>query len=117
MRRRKQKAPGTGHQTDAAPSPCERVVFAGMSPARTATLTLVLLLALAVGVLYRSAWSAGELETVPDSVEYAVAAQRFVTTGHYDIEINRVRYPVALSAGIPLAGSRANIHAATRRSR
>ncbi len=53
----------------------------------------LLVVLLVIGFCYRSPWSASNLETVPDSVEYAVAAQRFVLTGHYNIVINGVVHP------------------------
>lgn len=55
---------------------------------------LPLLVALLAGFrLYRSPWSASALEIVPDSVEYAIGAQRFATLHSYDIVIDGVSYP------------------------
>jgi hypothetical protein len=57
-----------------------------------ATLTLTLF-CLAVARLYVSPHYAADLATVPDSVEYAVGAQRIVTIHSYSIAINGVSYP------------------------
>lgn len=55
---------------------------------------LLLVVLLAAGVrLWRSPWSASDLAVIPDSVEYAIGAERLVTLGHYDIEIEGVAYP------------------------
>jgi hypothetical protein len=43
--------------------------------------------------LYRSPQSASDLEITPDSVEYAIGAQRLVTQGRFDIEINTGSLP------------------------
>ena len=48
----------------------------------------LLVMASAVVVLYRSPRSASDLATVPDSVEYAVAAHHLVTAGQYKIVVN-----------------------------
>lgn len=53
----------------------------------------LLVIVLAGVLLYRSPWSASGLEIVPDSVEYAVVAQRFATLGRMDLSINGVSYP------------------------
>ena len=53
----------------------------------------LLLLLLAIPFLYRAPYSASSLEIVPDSVEYAVGAQRIALLGRYDIAINHVAYP------------------------
>src|SRR5260221_7365454 len=64
---------------------------------------LFLVLALAAVRLWRTPWSAWELTPVPDSVEYAIGAQRLVTLGRYDLEIERVSYPPRSSPWISLA--------------
>jgi hypothetical protein len=43
--------------------------------------------------LYRSPWSASNLEVVPDAVEYAIGAHRLATLHRYDIELNGIAYP------------------------
>ena len=59
------------------------------------TLVLVALAVLVAGVrFHRSPRDAGELRIVPDSVEYAVGAQRFATLGRCDLEIEGVAYPL-----------------------
>ena len=58
----------------------------------TAALLGLILLSAGI-VLFRAPSSAGNLESVPDSVEYATAAIRFVTHGTCDITINSSSYP------------------------
>jgi len=58
-----------------------------------AIVLLLLVAALGTFRLYRSPWNVSGLAVVPDSVEYAVAAQRLVTLGRYDIEIDGVAHP------------------------
>ncbi|HLV81758.1 MAG TPA: glycosyltransferase family 39 protein [Chthonomonadaceae bacterium] len=60
---------------------------------RARWLVPLLTLALAGVLLYRSPWSASNLEIVPDSVEYAVVAQRVATLGRWDLSINGGSYP------------------------
>jgi len=70
----------------------------------TARTALLLLLVLLLGglSLWRSPFSASDLAIVPDSVEYAVGAQRLASLGRYDLEIEGVslppRYPPWFSA-------------------
>lgn len=73
--------------TEAAPAGSGRArrAFAILLPA--------ILLALAAVRLHRSPWFASNLAVVPDTVEYAVGAQRFATLGHYDLVIDGVAYP------------------------
>ena len=52
-----------------------------------------LVLALAGTRLHRSPYVASNLSVVPDTVEYAVCAQRFATLGVYDLPIDGVSYP------------------------
>jgi 4-amino-4-deoxy-L-arabinose transferase-like glycosyltransferase len=54
---------------------------------------LIVILLVAMLRLWRSPWSASDLAVIPDSVEYAVGAQRLATLGHYDIGIEGVAYP------------------------
>src|SRR5450432_3225247 len=51
---------------------------------------LLIITALAV---YRSPYSASNLDVVPDSVEAAVGAQRFATLGTFDLDIGGRRFP------------------------
>ncbi len=60
---------------------------------RFRALLLVIVLFVAAMRLWRSPWSASDLAVIPDSIEYAVGAQRLATLGHYDIEIEGVAYP------------------------
>lgn len=60
---------------------------------RARWLVPLLTLVLAGVLLYRSPWSASNLEIAPDSVEYAVVAQRIATLGRWDLSINGVSYP------------------------
>ncbi len=76
----------------AAPAPAVRLEF----------LLPILVCVLVVGLYYRSPWSAGDLEVVPDSVEYAVGAQRLATTGHYTIVIDGKAYPPRYPLWFPL---------------
>lgn len=61
----------------------------------------LLIIAAAGWHYYRAPAVAAELEVIPDSVEYAVAANRFVNTGVYDIQANGQslppRYPPGFS--------------------
>lgn len=68
--------------------------------ALSAALALVLIWSLAF--LYRSPYSASSLETVPDSVEYAVAAWRLATLGGLNIAINGRAYPSRYPPGFSL---------------
>ena len=67
------------------------VLPSGEGPSTRLLLLLVLLLA--GWTLWRSPWSASNLAIVPDSVEYAIGAQRLVTVGRYDLEIEGVSFP------------------------
>lgn len=58
-----------------------------------AILLPTILLAFAGVRLHRSPWFASNLAVIPDTVEYAVGAQRFATLGHYDLVIDGVAYP------------------------
>ncbi len=60
---------------------------------RATRLLLLLVLLLAGWALWRSPWSASNLAIVPDTVEYAIAAQRLATVGRYDLEIEGGSYP------------------------
>jgi len=55
----------------------------------------LVVLVLCVGALrlWRSPWNASDLSVVPDSVEYAVGAQRIATLGEYDVAIGPFAYP------------------------
>lgn len=68
---------------------------------RTTRLLPVLIVLLASIHLYCPPTRAAELEVIPDSVEYAVAAHRFATTGRYEIVVNGQalppRYPPGFS--------------------
>ena len=55
------------------------MVAARMRAARFLTLIVFLVALVAAWRLWRSPWSASNLEIVPDSVEYAVAADRVAT--------------------------------------
>lgn len=52
--------------------------------------------------LYRTPWSASDLEIVPDSVECAVAANRIATLGRYDFVIDGTAYPPRYPPGFSL---------------
>ena len=52
-----------------------------------------MLCALALVKLYRSPYSASNLDFPPDAQEHVIAAQRLVLFGSYSIEINGVSYP------------------------
>ncbi|MDE2127335.1 MAG: glycosyltransferase family 39 protein [Armatimonadetes bacterium] len=71
---------------------------------RSRAVLVVLALLFAGIVAYRSPRSASSLEVVPDSVEYAVVAQRSATLGRVDIAINGrdwpSRYPPWFSCGV-----------------
>jgi len=55
---------------------------------RSALVAFGLVVSIAAVLLYRGAYSASDLEIVPDSVEYALAGHRLVTDGHYAITIS-----------------------------
>jgi hypothetical protein len=61
------------------------------------SLPLLLVVAAAAIQYWRSPYSASDLGVVPDSVEYAVGAERLVSLGRYDLEMGGhsrpVRYP------------------------
>ena len=71
---------------------------------RLGTLIFILVALLAAWRLWRSPLNAGNLEIVPDSVEYAVAADRFATHQGYSLLIDGVvrppRYPPWFSVGL-----------------
>jgi hypothetical protein len=54
---------------------------------------LFLNLAIAFTILFRTAYNASDLEIVPDSVEYTVAASRLVTDQSYTIVIDGQSWP------------------------
>ncbi|MFC1497404.1 ArnT family glycosyltransferase [Verrucomicrobiota bacterium] len=56
-------------------------------------LPLLLMAAIAAVLLYRTPYNASNLEIVPDSVEYAVAAHRLVSQGSYTIAVNNHQLP------------------------
>jgi hypothetical protein len=59
--------------------------------AKLATIAAVALVAvLAARRIYRSPYSASDLHTTPDEVEYAVCAQRMATLGRYDMDFDGV---------------------------
>jgi 4-amino-4-deoxy-L-arabinose transferase-like glycosyltransferase len=60
---------------------------------RYGLLLFVLVIAVAGVRLWRSPWSASDLTVIPDSIEYAVGAQRLVTLGRYDIDVAGMSYP------------------------
>ena len=53
----------------------------------------ILLCAVALVRVYRSPYSASNLDFTPDAQEYVIAAQRLVLLGSYSIEIEGVAYP------------------------
>ena len=61
--------------------------------ARFGWLPIFLLILAAVVALYRSPYSASDLEISPDSVEYAIGAVRLWTKGQYSIVIEGKAYP------------------------
>ena len=71
---------------------------------RLGTLIVILVALLAAFRLWRSPYNASNLEIVPDSVEYAVAADRFATHQGYNLLIDGVvrpaRYPPWFSVGL-----------------
>lgn len=75
-----------------------------MRSTRIGTLILVLVALLAAWRLWCSPFDASNLEIVPDSVEYAVAADRFATHRGYNLVIDGVtrppRYPPWFSIGL-----------------
>ncbi len=74
-----------------------------MRYAKGASLALLLLFLLFTLVrCYRSPFSASDLETVPDSVEYAVSAQRFALWGRYEIKINDQAFPPRYAPWFPI---------------
>lgn len=66
-------------------------------------LIVTLVVLLAAWRLWRSPWSASDLEVGPDSIEYVVAADRFATHHGYNLVIDGVtrppRYPPWFSVG------------------
>ena len=64
-----------------------------MRVSRLGTFIVVLIAALAAWRLWRPPSNAGNLEIVPDAVEYAVAADRFATHQGYNLLIDGVTYP------------------------
>lgn len=54
---------------------------------------LFLNLAIAFTILFRTAYNASDLEIVPDSVEYTVAASRLVTDQSYTIVMDGQSWP------------------------
>ena len=54
---------------------------------------LLINLAIAFIIIFRTAYNASDLEVVPDSVEYAVAASRLVTDQSYTIVIDGQSWP------------------------
>jgi len=54
---------------------------------------LLINLAIAFIILFKTAYNASDLEIVPDSVEYAVAASRLVTDQSYTIVIDGQSWP------------------------
>jgi hypothetical protein len=64
-----------------------------MRTPRIPTLVIVLVVAAAALALWRAPYSAGNLEIGPDSIEYAVAAERFVDHQGYTLLIDGVTYP------------------------
>ncbi|HEV2472095.1 MAG TPA: glycosyltransferase family 39 protein, partial [Chthonomonadales bacterium] len=63
----------------------------------------LLLALITVIFLYRSPHSASDLEIVPDSVEYALAARRFALQCSYSIEINHSEFPPRYPPGFSVA--------------
>jgi hypothetical protein len=67
-------------------------------------LIVTLVVLLAAWRLWRSPWSVSNLEVGPDSIEYVVAADRFVTHHGYNLVIDGVtrppRYPPWFSVGL-----------------
>jgi hypothetical protein len=73
--------------TEPPPSPPSR----GPEWAKLATIAAVVLAALLTARrVYRSPYSASDLHTTPDEVEYAVCAQRLATLGRYDMDFDGV---------------------------
>jgi hypothetical protein len=76
---------------------------ATMRSPRLGMLLVVLVTLLAAWRLWRSPWSAANLEVGPDSIEYAVSADRFVSHHGYNLLIDGVtrppRYPPWFSVG------------------
>jgi 4-amino-4-deoxy-L-arabinose transferase-like glycosyltransferase len=87
-----------------SPSAFRLSPFEGLSPSgeHRRVLLPLLLAILTVVWLYRSPWSASTLEVYPDSVEYAVGAQRLATLGRYDLCINGKAYPARYPPGLSL---------------
>src|SRR6185436_4539403 len=81
-----------------------RVSCIAMTPPRSQALLVLLLAAVAGFKLWRSPHSASNLEIVPDSVEYTVAAERLTAHLGYTIVVDGVtrppRYPPWFSAAM-----------------
>jgi hypothetical protein len=60
---------------------------------KSAWILVVLLSSIAGVVLYRSAYSASDFVVIPDAVEYALGAHRFVFEGSYTIQIQGQQLP------------------------
>src|SRR5262249_6787553 len=60
---------------------------------RRVAFLFAIVLAIAATRSWRSPWSASALAAAPDSVEYAVGAQRIATLGTYDLELGGRFYP------------------------
>jgi hypothetical protein len=85
---------------DARPTASEHSTAEARS--RWTLFLFALVIALAAVKLWRSPWSASDLSVVPDSVEYAVSAQRVATLGRYDVEIAGMAYPPRALPWFPL---------------
>src|SRR6476660_9050181 len=62
---------------------------------------LLLLMVIAAIWLYRTPYSASNLEVTPDAVEYALAPLQFLETGHYDIVVEGRPLPSRYPPCIP----------------
>lgn len=81
----------------------QKVENVAMRYAKGVSLALLILFVLFTVIrCYRSPFSASDLETVPDSVEYAIGAQHFALWGHYEIKINEQAFPPRYPPWFPI---------------
>jgi 4-amino-4-deoxy-L-arabinose transferase-like glycosyltransferase len=71
----------------------ESMSFPSVKKPSWAGLLWALILIVSAAVLYCPPHLAANLDILPDSVEYAVGAQRFATLGHFNIALNGVVHP------------------------
>ncbi len=73
-------------------------------PNRLALCFLFLLLGLTAYLIFQTPYSASNLSIVPDSVEYAVAAERTLVFGNYNLLIGETLHPSRYPPGFSLIG-------------